>query len=298
MSVRALTQEALAERPLPEPPADGDKHDRGTVLVVAGGGALPGAAILTGKGALRVGAGRIRLAAVPEVCVGLGLMLPEARILRVPATADGEIGRAAAEALIEPGADCDAIVVGPGMMDPATAGDVLRRLLSTNRQAGLVADAAALPRASEGPSFASLAEGRVVLTPHAGEMARMMDANADAVAADALGFARRAADTFRSFVVMKGATTFVASPSGAAWRHDGGVAGLATAGSGDVLAGVIGGLLARGAEPEQAAIWGVHLHAAAGRRLAERCAPLGFMASDLLDLLPRLLPRLKGAGCG
>ena len=97
---------------------------------------------------------------------------------------------------------------------------------------------------------------------------------------------------FRAVVVMKGATTFVVSPDGAAWRHDGGVAGLGTSGSGDVLAGAIGGLLARGVPPVAAALWGVVLHAQAGRDLSAGGAPLGFLARELLDRLPLVLGRI------
>ncbi len=119
----------------------------------------------------------------------------------------------------------------------------------------------------------------------------MMNVSEEAVKADPLGWGQRAAERFQSVVVMKGATSFVVTPAGQAWRHDGGVVGLGTSGSGDVLAGIIAGLLARGAAPERAARWGVYLHAAAGARLTEALGPLGFLASDLLDVLPKVLPR-------
>jgi ADP-dependent NAD(P)H-hydrate dehydratase len=290
MSVRPLTAETLAEFPLPEPPPDGDKHDRGSLLVVAGGGAVPGAALLTGRAALRVGAGRVRLAAGGPASAALGLAIPEARIVTVPTTEAGDFRGRAARSLSAVAETSDAIVVGPGLIETRIAGRLTRALLGAHRTAGVVVDAAALPRGEDGP-FARLAAGRAVLTPHAGEMATMMGVEKEAVTADSLEWARRAAERFQSVVVMKGATTFVAPPGGQAWRHDGGVVGLGTSGSGDVLAGIIGGLLARGAAPEQAAAWGVHLHAAAGARLTEALGPLGFLASDLLDVLPSVLPR-------
>ncbi|RZJ45611.1 MAG: NAD(P)H-hydrate dehydratase, partial [Brevundimonas sp.] len=152
--------------------------------------------------------------------------------------------------------------------------------------------AGALPWRHEGRRFASAAAGRTVLTPHAGEMAALLGRNKEAVRADPLDAARQAAALFQSVVVMKGATTFVVTPDGAAWRHDGGVAGLGTSGSGDVLAGAVGGLLARGAAPLAAALWGVALHAQAGADLAAAGAPLGFLARELPDRLPVVLARL------
>lgn len=290
MSIQPLTAESLAEHPLPRPPEDGDKHDRGTVLVAAGGGPVPGAPILTGRAALRVGAGRIRLAVGRVGAVALGLAVPEARIIRVAATRDGDFLGSAARALARAAADCDALVIGPGLTDARVAGTLARAVLDANA-AGAVIDAAALPEAARAEAFARLAGGRAVLTPHAGEMAEMMGVPKAVIVADAPAVAREAAARFRSVVLLKGAISHVATPDGRCWRHEGGVFGLATSGSGDVLAGVIAGLLARGAAPERAAIWGVHLHARAGTQLSETMGPLGFTASDVVETLPRMLPR-------
>jgi ADP-dependent NAD(P)H-hydrate dehydratase len=142
------------------------------------------------------------------------------------------------------------------------------------------------------PDFAARAGGRVVLTPHAGEMAALCDCSKDEVLADPLGMARTAARRLKAVVIMKGAVTFIVSPDGAAWRHEGGPPGLGVSGSGDVLAGVVGGLLARGAAPLEAALWGVRLHAAAGVRLSRDIGPLGFLASEIVDVLPGVLAEI------
>jgi len=291
MSVEALTAAALAARPLPRPPEDEDKIARGTVLVAAGGPATPGAPILTGQAALRVGAGRLQLAASAAVANALGLAVPEAGVVLLPVSATGEFAAAAGPDLSRALAAGDALVLGPGVGDVTAAAALLEHALVDHAAIGVVADAAALPAVRDGARLAPLAAGRLVLTPHAGEMARMMEMNKDEVAADPVGLARRAAADLDAVVVLKGATTFIAAPGGPVWRHDGGVVGLATSGSGDVLAGIIGGLLARGAAAETAALWGVHLHASAGARLTERFGPVGFLASDLLPVLPTLLPR-------
>jgi ADP-dependent NAD(P)H-hydrate dehydratase len=290
MSLQALTLERLAEIPLPWPPEGGDKHDRGTVLVAAGGPDVPGAAVLTGRAALRVGAGRIRLAAARASALALGLAVPEAGIVRLAAGWDEHLLRSAARALARAAADCDALVIGPGLTDPGVARRLSRDSLQANVTAGAVIDAAALPRAAEAVGFARLAGGRVVLTPHAGEMAGMMDVGKARVMAEAPALAREAAARFQAVVVLKGAVTHVATPAGRCWRHEGGVVGLATSGSGDVLAGAISGLIGRGAAPECAALWGVYLHAAAGAQLSKTMGPLGFTASDVVERLPRLLP--------
>lgn len=298
MSATLLTPAVLGAMPLPEPPADGDKSDRGVVLVVAGGAQLPGVPILTGRSALRVGAGKLRLAAGPDLAVPLGVAVPEARVFATPTTAQGDVSSDAAEALKTALHGAAAVIVGPGMIDAPNARALTERLLRLNARAGFVIDAGALPASGRPAGFAALAAGRAVLTPHAGEMAHMLGLTRDAVLADPLTTAREAAARLQAIVVLKGATTHVATPSGTAWRHDGGVAGLATSGSGDVLSGVIGGLLARGAPPATAALWGVALHAAAGRRLAEAIGPVGFLASDLLAALPKALTELTQASAG
>lgn len=298
MSATLLTPAVLGAMPLPEPPADGDKSDRGVVLVVAGGAQLPGVPILTGRSALRVGAGKLRLAAGPDLAVPLGVAVPEARVFATPTTAQGDVSSDAAEALKTALHGAAAVIVGPGMIDAPNARALTERLLRLNARAGFVIDAGALPASGRPAGFAALAAGRAVLTPHAGEMAHMLGLTRDAVLADPRTTAREAAARLQAIVVLKGATTHVATPSGTAWRHDGGVAGLATSGSGDVLSGVIGGLLARGAPPATAALWGVALHAAAGRRLAEAIGPVGFLASDLLAALPKALTELTQASAG
>lgn len=294
MSVTVLSAEALAALPLPPPPADGDKDDRGAILVAAGGGAVPGAPILTGVAALRVGAGKLKLLATRLTLASLGVAVPEARILLAPQTKELEIAAPSRRTAAEYVDHVDAVVVGPGMLGGAEPLQLAETLMACAPGAAFVIDAAALPRVADQKRFAPLAGGRTVLTPHAGEMATLLGIEKAQVLADPLAAAREAAAALRSVVVMKGATTFVVTPAGAAWRHDHGIPGLATSGSGDVLAGVIGGLLARGAPPAEAALWGVHLHASAGRRAAKKIGALGFLASDLLIALPRVMAAAKG----
>jgi len=280
-----LTIETLQTLPLPILPRDCDKEDRGSVLVVGGGADMLGAVALAGLAALRVGAGKLQMRAERRCVPTLAALALEARIIE---GRDGT-GLAALIAAIQSGA---ALVIGPGMEERRRHRRLALDLLSARTDAVGVVDAGALPAPAEARAFATVCRGRAVVTPHAGEMAFMLGIGKAEVKADPEGAARRAAACLQAVVVMKGATTYVVSPEGTAWRHEGGVAGLATSGSGDVLAGVIGGLLARGAAPLTAAAWGVVAHAEAGAALSAG-APLGFLARDLLDVLPQTLARLS-----
>jgi ADP-dependent NAD(P)H-hydrate dehydratase len=282
-----LDAETLADHPLPRLPVDGDKEDRGAVLVVGGAAVMAGAAILAGVAALRVGAGKLQIRADRASAAGMAVAVPEARIVVANA--------ANASPLLPQAARASALVLGPGMDTGKASRRLALRLLEGAPGACAVIDAGALPSQAEASIFADRAAGRTILTPHAGEMASILQRDKAAIRADPLGAARAAAAMFRSVVIMKGATTFVVSPDGTAWRHDGGVAGLGTSGSGDVLAGAVGGLLARGAAPLTAALWGVVLHAEAGTALAGAGAPLGFLARELPAQLPFLLARLCAA---
>jgi hydroxyethylthiazole kinase-like uncharacterized protein yjeF len=136
--------------------------------------------------------------------------------------------------------------------------------------------------------------GPVLLTPHAGEMAHLCGSDKAAIEADPGPAALQAARRWQAVVALKGAATMLAAPDGSLWRHEAAVPGLATAGSGDVLAGLIAGLAARGATLLQAAAWGVALHARAGQRLARQHGSLGYLASELAAEVPALLEALGG----
>jgi hydroxyethylthiazole kinase-like uncharacterized protein yjeF len=134
----------------------------------------------------------------------------------------------------------------------------------------------------------------VLLTPHAGEMAHLTGIAKEEIGGAPERIALEAAQRWNAVVALKGARTVIAAPGGDRWQHDGGNVGLATSGSGDVLAGIIAGLAARGADLTQAASWGVALHARAGERLAERLGKLGYLARELYDEIPTLLEQAAG----
>ncbi|AQR75237.1 NAD(P)H-hydrate dehydratase [Sphingomonas sp. LM7] len=284
----------LAEHPLPEPAADTDKNTRGHVLVAGGSQTVPGAIRLTGEAALRAGAGKLQLATVERVVLHLGVLMPEAAIFPLPANAAGELDNDAGEALCRYLGPCDTLVLGPGMGPDAAAEAILRTVVAEPRASlSLVLDAAMIGAATDLAAEIHAHDGRIVLTPHPGEMIRLMGCDAARIDSDPAGLAQEAARRFNATVLLKGPETWIACPREGLLRYPGGGPGLATGGSGDVLAGVIGGLMARGAAPRLAAAWGVWLHGEAGRRLAERVGPLGFLARELPGEIPRLLATIR-----
>lgn len=280
--VEALDSALLRAMPLPRP-GDGGKDERGRVLIAGGGPQLPGAVLLAGEAAVRAGAGKLQLAVAASAASALGVAVPEARVIALPERGDG-LADDAHEALTDHLAGCDALLLGPGLM--ADGEPLARAVLEKIGGHPLVLDAGAL-----GGLAGKTGSGCPVLTPHAGEMARLLDRSREAVEADPLSAARQASERFGAVVAMKGASTHVVAPDGRVALYAGGGPGLGVSGSGDVLAGVIVGLLARGVEPFAATAWGVWLHGEAGRRLAERIGPLGFLAREL----PREIPVLLGA---
>lgn len=291
MSVGAITPEFLELNPLPVHDSAGDKGTRGRVLVIGGSVDVPGAALLAGTAALRAGAGVLQIATCRTVAPYLGVALPEAMVTGLPETPAGEIDPAASERLIDRASACQSVLIGPGMMDREAAGRLTSEVIARAEGPVFVVDAAALTGVREDTDLLRLYGGRVVITPHAGEMATFLDVDRREVIADPLGAARQVAHRAQCVVVMKGACTHIVSPAGEAWSCQEGNVGLATSGSGDVLAGIICGLLARGAAPVRAAQWGVYLHAAAGDHLARSIGQVGFLARELLAVIPSLLAR-------
>jgi ADP-dependent NAD(P)H-hydrate dehydratase len=289
-----VTPALLRSMPIPDPGEASDKERRGQVLVVGSSALVPGASLLSGLAALRSGAGKVTLAVPRSVAVPTGIQFPEAGILALPETDGGEPGLGGRDALVERVRRSDAVLIGPGLIDDAACAALIEPVLHQS-QARFVLDAAAVKCVLSMRSAIGAQEHKTVLTPHAGEMAALLDIEREAVEADPERIAREAASRLDCIVALKGATTYVADPSGQAWRNERGVVGLGTSGSGDVLSGLIAGLLARGAEPVSATLWGVHVHALAGEALSARIGRLGFLAREIVEEIPRTLQQLGEA---
>lgn len=289
MNPAELTADLLRGMPLPRPAAGG-KDERGRVLVVAGSIEVPGAALLAGTAALRSGAGKLQIATAGSVAVHVAMAIPEAMVIGLAETRDGDVDHRAAKARLTSAVEkVDAVLIGPGMTEGESTTALTAALCSNASSASFVLDAAALCDLRPHAEAVRSLRGRVVITPHAGEMAQLLDKTREEIEADPHGAARTASDLLNAVVVMKGAKSHIVGPDGAAWLFEGGGVGLATSGSGDVLAGIIAGLLARGADPARAALWGVYLHGEAGRRLTDSVGPLGFLARELAPEVPTLL---------
>jgi ADP-dependent NAD(P)H-hydrate dehydratase len=290
-----LDAAALRAWPLPMPSSDGDKEQRGHVLVLGGSREMPGAVILAATAALRAGAGKLTIATGASVAQLVALALPEARVLGLAETGEGGFCREAV-ARLDPLADkVNAVLIGPGMQDEAATAALVRALLPRleGSDTSVVLDACAMgiilqPDGPEGaPPFRF--SQPVILTPHAGEMAHLTGASKEDIAAAPDHHALQAARRWNAVVALKGARTVICAPDGECWQHEGGNVGLAISGSGDTLAGIIAGLAARGAPLAQATCWGVALHARAGERLAERFGVLGYLARELPTEIPALM---------
>lgn len=291
MSRTELDAAWRAANPVPLPDGEVTKNTRGRLLCVGGARRVPGALRLTAEAAFRVGAGKTLMVTVPSVALMVGVLFPEAAVVALGEDEAGEIALDPAEPLFREIDRTDAVVVGPGMIDRGAAGRLVARIAAEPRDAALLLDAAACAAAGALESELKGYAGRLVVTPHGSEMAEMCDCGQEEIARDPEGSASGAARRMGAVVALKGACTWIAAPDGRVVRYAGGGIGLATGGSGDVLAGVIGGLLARGIAPFEATCWGVWLHGEAGRALAAKVGPVGFLASELLAELPGLLPR-------
>ena len=297
-----VTPSLLRDWPLPAPGED--KYSRGAVLVIGGARATPGAALLAGTSALRAGAGKITLAVAESVAVPVGVALPECGSVGLPETTEGSVTGEGLQRISSYLDRADAVLIGPGLDDPELAESLLRALLEREESRTATNDGGAPAIVLDAYALGGLVKieddlgpwrGRLILTPNPTEAGILLGRDAEDLGADVAEIARR----FDAVVSCQG---YIAAPSGESaaadedsplWKITTGYGGLGTSGSGDVLAGAIAGLRARGTSGAQAACWGTHLHAAAADRLASKLGPLGFLARELADELPALMLELN-----
>lgn len=280
---KALTRAALKGFPLP-PVVDGDKESKGRILVIAGSGQVAGAALLTATAAMRAGAGKLRMATVESLAVPTALAMPEAMVVGLPEARDGGFTRAAVRQICKQAGLVDVVVAGPGMAEGRTCAELADGLVGGS--ANVVLDAALLH--SLKPTRHGGREPPVLL-PHSGELASLLKCEEEEVDTDPVGCGRRTAKLYDANVVVKGVTSHVVTPDGRAWTYRGGAPGLGVSGSGDTLAGIVGGLLTRGADSLTALLWGVLLHGEAGEALPRKVGPVGFLAREIPGEIPALL---------
>ena len=279
---------------LPRRKLGGHKGTYGHAVVVGGSTGLTGAVVLCAQAAMRAGAGLVT-AAVPAAVNGiLETKLTEIMNLPLPDQGCGYFLAEAWETLAPERDRYDVWAVGPGLGQQPASAEFLQRLLE-NCTRPLVLDADGLNLLARRPEVLQGYQGRAVLTPHPGEMARLLKITTEDVQRRRLAVAQQAAIVFNAVVVLKGWRTIIASPDGQTFINPTGNPGLATAGSGDVLTGVIAGLLAQGLQPLEAAAAGAFIHGLAGDRAVEQQGMTALIAGDIVATLPQVFRELEPA---
>jgi hydroxyethylthiazole kinase-like uncharacterized protein yjeF len=282
----ALDAETLKRFPLP-PIGSGDKDERGSILLIAGSRDIAGAALLTAMAAMRAGAGRLQIATVASAAPGLSVSMPEAMVAGLAEGRDGGFAPSTVKPLAERAAKADVVVAGPGMRGNGSTAKLAAALAEACPR--LVLDAALLHALPERRREVAAKEGQAILLPHSGEMASLLGISPDKVEEDPVAAGRQCAQRYDAVTLVKGVQSHVVAPDGQLFRYEGGGPGLGVSGSGDTLAGIVGGVLTRGADPLTALLWGVWCHGEAGRRLGKKVGTLGFLAREISDEVPGVL---------
>ena len=290
---------------MPQRPPSSHKGSYGRVLVVAGSTGMTGAAALASEAALRAGAGLVTLAIPKHLNPILEGLLPEVMTLPVPETDAGSLAVSATPTILEFAEKTRSILaIGPGLSQHPETVSLVHQLIHENRQQGLdlriVIDADGLNALSQDRKTLSLLNNETVLTPHPGEMARLTSTSVPTLEKDRISTAQQFASEHGVTLVFKGAPTVTSDPNGNLWINSTGNPGMATGGMGDVLTGVIAGLMAQDIPSKSAAVLGVYLHGLAGDIAAERAGMHGLIASDVLKAVPQVvysltqrMPKLK-----
>jgi NAD(P)H-hydrate epimerase len=294
LHLNVITARDVAPLIAPRPP-DSNKGSYGHVLVVGGSLGKAGAAAMAGISGLRAGAGLSTVATPKSVLATVAGFHPELMTEPLPETDAGTISGGAQDRIIELAKGKSVLAIGPGISRNRQTSDLVRILVS-RLQLPMVVDADGL-NAFEGRSDELLGKGRtLVITPHPGEMARLAQLSIADVQKDRLGAARKFAREHELIVVLKGHRTLVVQPDGEAWVNTTGNPGMATGGTGDILTGIVAGMIAQhNNDPFTAVLAAVHLHGLAGDVMRERVGEHSLVATDLLQGLPDAFRRTREA---
>ena len=289
-----LMDDAWATGLLPSRPSASHKGSFGSVLVVAGSRSYVGAAYLAGVAATRVGAGLVTIALPESLQWAVAAKATEPTYLPLPESSQGVVSPTAARLILDAAPGYETLLIGCGLGQAADTVQFVEGILySDERLPPTVVDADALNILSRTPAWWNRFSGPAVLTPHPGEMSRLTGRPTDVIQIDRVQTAATSAKSWNKVAVLKGAFTVVAMPDGSTMLSPFANPGLASAGTGDVLAGTIAGLLSQGITLEKAAALGVYIHGAAGERVRDDLGDTGMVASDLLIELPRVIKELR-----
>jgi ADP-dependent NAD(P)H-hydrate dehydratase len=289
----------LRSFPLPQVNGDAPKAVRGTALIVGGSAETPGGVLLAAHAAYRVGAGKVQIATVESVASALAVAMPEARVVALPETVDGAIDHTGIRKLAPLLDRADAVLIGTSTLDADATGALTEALVPCIGEAAtVVLDAGALPGLRDEPQRVRPIAQRTTIIPNPSEMARLLSTSEDDVCKAPRAALDDAVDLLGTVVALRDSVTRTAARGRGYFVDDSGHPALGTAGSGDVLAGALVGLAARGADPLCATLWAVHLHGLAGEQLGRHGPGIGTLARELVDALPAALQAIAGRPTG
>lgn len=285
----------IADR-LPRRFPDAHKGTFGTALVIAGSSGFTGAAAMASEAALRAGAG-LSVVAVPQSLQDImAIKLSEVMTRGLPETDARSVSAQALDLALDQSTKATALVLGCGLGTHPDTCEFVQRFVQRLAKP-MVVDADGLNCLAENIKVLEGTHDELIITPHPGEMARLLVTNTGAIQSNRMAVAREAASRFHCIVVLKGARTLIAEPNGRVFINPTGNVGMATGGTGDVLAGTIGGFLAQGMSPLDAAVCGTYVHGKAGDIAAAKLGTAGMIAGDLLRTLPKALKELYALQC-
>jgi len=269
-------------------PFDAHKHQMGKVLVIAGSKTMTGAAFLTAKSALRIGAGLVKVATPECVAGAIQSSLPEAMTVGLPQTSSGALGLGAWDEMQKLIDWASVIAIGPGLSQSEETTELVRNICRALRKPAVIDADGIFALAGEFELISSM-EADVILTPHAGEFAMLTGVQKEKLLNDKLSVVRSESKKLLKTILLKGAPTLIGAKSGKVYVSNTGNPGMATAGSGDVLTGIIAGLMAQGLSSEQAGYAGAFVHGLSGDLAKEDKTEMGLIAGDLIENLPRAI---------
>lgn len=277
---RLLFNKAVFNRP-----DDSNKGTLGSLLCICGSYGMAGAAIMAGKAALRCGIGLLKIAVPKSIYPVCATNILESVYYPLEETSNGVISSKNTDFLLEMCEKSSAVVIGCGLSVCDDTKNLVQSVI-TNCEKPLVIDADALNCICNKPEILKNLKAPAIITPHPGEMARLLHSTPKTVNSSRENTAINFAKKFGVVTVLKGAGTIIASPDGEVYINHTGNSGMATGGSGDVLSGIIGSLLAQGASPINAAAAGVFLHGTIGDLAAEKLGKISMLPTDMIDMIP------------
>lgn len=277
---RLLFNKAVFNRP-----DDSNKGTLGSLLCICGSYGMAGAAIMAGKAALRCGIGLLKIAVPKSIYPVCATNILESVYYPLEETSNGVISSKNTDFLLEMCEKSSAVVIGCGLSVCDDTKNLVQSVI-TNCEKPLVIDADALNCICNKPEILKNLKAPAIITPHPGEMARLLHSTPKTVNSNRENTAIDFAKKFGVVTVLKGAGTIIASPDGEVYINHTGNSGMATGGSGDVLSGIIGSLLAQGAAPINAAAAGVFIHGTIGDLAAEKLGKISMLPTDMIDMIP------------